>query len=125
MQSILVTALGVHVLAGVFWAGSSFVAARTKELDASRLFLPQLGAAALVFLSGGYLWRLLHQGSFGRTEQFLGLGMAAAGIALALQAAAFLILRKRSGGGHIPALHRPAAILLMVTVVSMAVARYV
>ncbi|MEZ0470830.1 hypothetical protein [Luteimonas salinilitoris] len=125
MQSALVVILALHVLAAVFWAGSSFVIARIDGIDSRRLFASQTGAAALTILTGGYLWHVFHRGPFGNAELVLAIGIAAAGLALVLQIAAFLRLRRAKATGRVAALHYPAAGLLTITVIGMAIARFI
>ncbi|MHC2673783.1 hypothetical protein ACVI1J_005946 [Bradyrhizobium diazoefficiens] len=55
MQTALVIALSLHVLSSVFWAGSSFALARTGAAGGEQLVGPQLGAAMIAILTGGYL----------------------------------------------------------------------
>src|ERR1700732_3465775 len=74
MQIYLIIATALHVLAAVFWAGSTFVLARSAALGAEKLWRPQLGAATVSILSGGYLWSVLHRGQFGDSEKILAAG---------------------------------------------------
>src|SRR5258707_14520401 len=60
-KATLIVTLVLHVLFGVFWAGSTFVLARTGGHQADRLFRPQMGAATISVLTGGLLWVLLHR----------------------------------------------------------------
>jgi Arc/MetJ family transcription regulator len=98
-----------------------------------QLFAPQLAAAAVAVATGVYLWRTLHEGSFGTTEQLLAAGAAAAIIALAIQATAVgsaLRRLRKSGGDNAKARsriamgYRGAAILLAVAVLTMAASHY-
>jgi hypothetical protein len=73
MQVFVLATVTLHVLAGVFWAGSTFTLARTAAASADRLFRPQIAAAAGAIITGGYLWHLTHPG-FGTQEPFLALG---------------------------------------------------
>ncbi|MGL4291761.1 MAG: hypothetical protein ACRCVA_35745 [Phreatobacter sp.] len=115
MQMQLIALLTFHVLASVFWAGSTFTLARLGGAGAEALFRPQMGAAVVVFLTGIGLWMLVHTGSHGLSEQLLTVGAVAALAAAGVQGG----LRRK------PALaHRIAAGLLMVTAVTMAAARY-
>lgn len=134
MQLVLFTAISLHVLAAVFWAGTSFVLARTASTGAERLFRPQMGAAMLAVLAGGYLWSQLHEGTVGPTEKVLGAGVLCALIAFVIQAAiagpAVRKLSRRSNDDFaaqsaIITANRIAAILLAVATVSMAGARYI
>src|SRR5439155_24220086 len=85
MQTALVIALSLHVLSSVFWAGSSFALARIGGVGGEQLVFPQLGAAMIAILTGGYLGHLVHSGSFGTTEQVLAVGAAWALIADGVQ----------------------------------------
>jgi len=133
MQTTLIIVISLHVLAGVFWAGTSFTLARTGGAAAERLFRPQMGAAVIAVLTGGYLWHLLHEGGFGKTELVLALGalcaVAAAGVQGAMGAAATRKLARAPGDpaarSRVVLAQRIAAGLLAVTVVSMVAARYV
>jgi uncharacterized membrane protein len=133
MQIDLIIATALHVLAAVFWAGSTFVLARTDAQTVERLWRPQLGAATVAILSGGYLWSLLHRSQVGDSEKVLAVGIAAALVAVALQATigratawalehnhADRTLRKR-----VSIIQRIASALLALTVICMAVSRYV
>lgn len=114
MQMLIVVLLAVHVLAGVYWAGSTFTLARSG-LDGSRLFGAQMGSATLSVLAGLALWGILHRGPPGDMEKTLGAGALCAILAAGAQGA----LRKS------PQLsQRIAAVLLAITVVCMTVARY-
>ena len=52
MQYVYIVVLGLHVMAGVFWAGTTIAVARDPEIRAERFFPPQMGAAGVVFLTG-------------------------------------------------------------------------
>jgi hypothetical protein len=125
MQITLMVVLAFHVLAAVFWAGSSFVIARVDGFDTRPIFKSQLGAALVTIATGGYLWSTFHRAAFGKAEQVLALGIAAAAIALALQVAAFMRARRTGGVGRVAGLHYPAAGLLAITVIAMVIARFV
>jgi hypothetical protein len=133
VQHTLMIVLSLHILAAVFWAGSTFALARMDGSGSERLFGPQMGAATVVILTGASLWRVLHKGSFGAMEQFLSVGALCALVAVAVQAiVAGGALRKLLRGGtdgaavrlRIVIAHRIAAVLLAVATVSMAAARY-
>src|SRR5215472_3099097 len=130
MRITLLLTLVLHLLSGVFWAGSTFALARTAAASADRLFWPQIVAAAGAIVTGGYLWHLLHS-SFGTQEQILALG---AFLALSAQAALCgpalqQLKRAEHKGGQLQARvtlgQRVAAGLLALTVICMAVARYI
>jgi len=134
MQIALVIATSLHVLSGVFWAGSSFTLARTGGAGADLLFRPQMGAAAIAVVTGGYLWHLAHDGAFGPSEQVLAAGalcaLIAAGVQGAMGGRAIRALRagkidETSARSRIATAQRIAAALLAVTAVCMGAARYV
>jgi hypothetical protein len=133
MQIALIITLSLHILSSVFWAGTSFTLARNGGVGGEQLFRPQMGAAVIAVLSGGYLGHLVHAGAFGTTEQILAVGAVSALVAAGIQGAI--------GGRAIRSLHsgtadeagarsriataqRIAAALLAVTAVCMGAARY-
>jgi hypothetical protein len=133
MQISLLLTLVLHVLSGVFWAGSTFALARTGAAAADLLFRPQMGAAALAVMTGGVLWHLLHASGFGTMERVLALGALAAVLAAGVQGALCgRALRQLARTGETDTQskaqltlgHRIAAALLVVTVICMAAARY-
>jgi hypothetical protein len=133
MQIYLIIAAALHVLAAVFWAGSTFVLARSAAVGAERLWRPQLGAAAVTTLSGGYLWSALHRGQFDDSERVLAVGIVAALVAAALQATVGrTAARAPERNPADPTLRRRTAIIqivasapLALTIICMAVSRYV
>jgi hypothetical protein len=133
MQLTLIIILSLHVLAAVFWAGTSFTLARTGGVGGERLFRPQMGAAVVAVLTGGYLWGELHRHMFGAPEQVLAVGVVCAFVAAGVQGAmvggAIRKLSKAEIGeaaarSRIALAQRIAAGLLAVTLVCMAAARY-
>jgi hypothetical protein len=115
MMALIVVLLGIHVLTGVYWAGSTFTLAFSGQ-GASRLFGTQMAAATLSVLAGAVLWGILHRGPPGGMEKTLAVGMLTAVVAAGVQGA----LRRSS-----PQLSQQiAAILLAVTVLCMTLARY-
>ncbi|HJR75158.1 MAG TPA: hypothetical protein VJ806_16155 [Luteimonas sp.] len=132
MQTVLIIALSLHVLAAVFWAGGTFVMARGAG-DGPRLAKPMAGAALVTLLSGGYLWRALHGAAFGKPETVLAVGIACALLAFALQAGGGAVTRgqiKRgvltadSARARMIAIQRIAAPLLAIAIVTMVSARF-
>jgi uncharacterized membrane protein len=133
MQFILAATLSLHVLASMFWAGTSFTLARLGGAGGEKLFRPQMGAAVIVVLTGGYLWHLAHEGSFGTTEQLLAAGALCAIIAAGVQGAiggrAIRALRNGAIGevdahDKIATAQRIAAVLLAIAAICMGAARY-
>lgn len=134
MQTTLIIVLSLHILSSVFWAGSSFTLARTGGIGGEKLFRPQMGAAVVAVLTGGYLGHLVHAGSFGPAEQVLAVGAVAALVAAGVQGAiggrAIRSLRNGTSDetvvrSRIAVAQRVAAMLLAVTAVCMGAARYV
>jgi hypothetical protein len=113
----IIILIALHVLAGVFWAGSTFTLARNGGAGSDALFRPQMGAAVIVLLTGAGMWHLLHAGSFALGEKVLMAGALAAIAAAGVQGA----LRRSQPATA----QRIAAGLLAVTVVCMVVSRYV
>lgn len=117
MQTLLIVLIALHILAGVFWAGSTFTIARSGGAQAQALFGPQMGAATLTVLAGIGLWGILHRGAMGPMEHMLALGALCAIIAAGVQGAT---RKKNPLKGQ-----RIAAGLLAVAVICMAIARFV
>jgi len=130
MQTTVIVALVLHVLSGVFWAGSTFVLARTGGDQAGRLFRPQMGAAVVAIASGAALWFLLHRGTPGIQERLLEIGAVSALLAAAVRVYGARAFRTAAIGtaGTLATSRAPsqrvAAALLAVTVICMAAARY-
>jgi hypothetical protein len=133
MQMTLLVTLVLHILSGVFWAGSTFALARTGAATADRLFRPQMGAAVMAVITGGVLWHLLHPSGFGTMEQVLALGVVGAVLAAGAQGAlcgrALRQLARNRGNDtqskvQVALGHQIAAALLALTVICMAAARY-
>jgi hypothetical protein len=132
MQTILMFTVALHVLSGIFWAGSTFVLARVGGAGAKQHVRPQMGAAALAVLTGGILWNLVHGGSFQPQEQILALGALCALVAAGIQGT--LATRARAAhansagalsAGSLRLAYRIPAALLAITAICMASARYV
>jgi hypothetical protein len=116
MQIALSVLMGLHILAGVFWAGSTFAIVRSGGAGIQQLFAPQMGAATVTVLAGIGLWGILHRGVMGPMEHTLALGALCAVVAAGVQGAT---RRKNPLKGQ-----RVAAGLLAITVICMAVARF-
>jgi hypothetical protein len=117
MQLVLIVLMGLHVLAGVFWAGTTFAVVRSGGAGVDALFGPQMGAATITVLAGVGLWGILHRAAHGPMEHTLALGALCAIAAAGVQGAT---RRKNPMKGQ-----RIAAGLLAIAVLSMAVARFV
>jgi hypothetical protein len=123
MPTAFVIALSLHMLAATFWAGTTFVLARTGGLGLDRLRAPQLGAALVAVASGGYMGHAMHSGALTRMQLVLLAGAACALLAGALQVVAAVRARGGNQGFNVAA-QRAAAALLAVAAVCMVVARY-
>jgi hypothetical protein len=133
MQATLIIALVLHVLSGVFWAGSTFALARIGGNQADRFFRSQMGAATVAIVTGGVLGFLLHRGTAGIQEHLLGIGALCALLAAAVQGASARAVKQLSAAGagdavaassRVAISQRIAAALLAITVICMAAARY-
>ena len=96
MQTVLILTLALHVLAGVFWAGSTFTLAHQQNgAHAERLFALQRGAAVIVIVTGALLWYFLHGAAFGSPEVVLAVGIGAAIAAAGVQDASVGSARRK------------------------------
>src|SRR5207237_754622 len=84
-QPISIAVISLHVLAAMFWAGTSFTLARTGGLGGAQLFRPQMGAATVAILAGGCIWQVSHAGAFDTAERVLALGAVCAIIAASVR----------------------------------------
>jgi hypothetical protein len=117
MPTVIMMLIALHILAGVFWAGATFAIVRSGGAGADTLFRPQMGSAALTVLAGIGLMGILHRGPPGPMEYSLMIGAVCAIAAAGFQGA----FRKRN-----PLMgQRIGAALLAITVIAMAIARYV
>ncbi len=133
MQFVYIVVIGIHVMAGVFWAGTTITLARDPEIKAERFIRPQLGASVLVFLTGVLLWHFFHEGGFGAMEKVLALGILSALVAAGVQGALVSSASRRLGGTDAATQaqlrvkmtrgERISAWLLVLTVLCMATAK--
>jgi hypothetical protein len=128
MLWILVLVTVVHVLAGVFWAGTTATLARTGAASVETLAFPQIGSAVIAILMGMTLWGLDRHGGAGMGDHILGIGALCALAALVVQITALGRVRalKAAPETEKAALRRGlalrqriAAILLMLTIAAM------
>ena len=129
----LVLCLIVHVVAAVFWAGSTFAMAMPGGQGAQILVRSQIPAGLVATTTGACLWKTLHGSAFGTAETILATGAAAGFTALLVQLALALPVRRwaphapaATAGGfrRVLAAHRLAAALLLVALICMAPARF-
>ena len=134
MQTILIITVSLHVLVGVFWAGSTFALARTGAAGAEQLAVPQMGAAVVAVVTGAVLWHFLQNGPVGTSGRILIVGIACALLAGGIQGVLGMrTIRRLSHAepaeagrfrGRLAVAQRVAGALLLVTVICMAAARY-
>jgi hypothetical protein len=108
--------VAAHALSAIFWAGSTFVLSLNWSTAPAGMFGPQVGSAAIAFLTGAALWSLRHADVLGTGEIILGIGIIAAAAALLLQ----IFWRD-----HPTYANRIASGLLAITVVTMVTWKYV
>jgi hypothetical protein len=135
MQITLIITQVLHVLSGVFWAGTTIALTRVNGDQTNQMFRPQMGAAIVAIATGALLWFLLHRGPPQPQEHILGIGAVFALLAAGVQRISGAGARRiRAGTGEAEAsrLRRRAetgqrigAGLLAVTVACMAASRYV
>lgn len=135
MQYVYIVTIAFHVVTGVYWAGSAITLARAPEIQAERFFSSQMGAAVVAVLTGLLLWHFFHGSNFGPMEQVLALGALSAVAAAGVQGAFIGSARRKLAGasqGEQASLRtrmakgqRIAAGLLVLTLVCMAIARFV
>jgi hypothetical protein len=124
MPGVFIVALSLHVLAAIFWAGSTFVLARTAGLGLDRLRAPQLGAAFVAAASGAYLGHAGHGEALTRAQWVVLAGAALALVAAALQVTAALRDHGPERLGFNVSVQRAAAGLLAAAALCMVLARY-
>ena len=133
MTALLMILIILHVVPGVFWAGSTFALARDPMMGDAVLGRAQAGAAGLTILIGIVLWGINHSHAPGPQEWDLGVGAICAFVAAGVQHGMAWPARRRlaQGGGAVAADrqraivgHRIAALLLAVTVAAMVIWRY-
>lgn len=130
MQLALTVALSLHVLATIFWAGTTFAVARMAGRGSAALFWPQMTAFLVALVSGAYLGHVLHEASFGQAEILLATGAASAVLAVGVQAIgvgpAIRHLRPDGAGPYarVAIAHRIAAGLLAFAAIAMAASKY-
>lgn len=133
MDYVPIILVALHAMSGVFWAGSTGAMANLNGANAERLFPFQMGSAAAAILAGILLFGFYRGYSGSTSDWILIVGIAAAIIAAAVQGVLIAPARRAlamSPGSE--AIARPkmaranriAAGLLMVTVVTMVVAKY-
>lgn len=128
MSNLLVLLIVLHVLSGVFWAGSTFVLARTAGANVERLAFPQLGAAVATIIMGASVWALaLRNVPPIPALHVLGAGAMCALLAAIVQGSALPVVRRLKNPSTDPSaarrritIHqRVASVLLAAAIVGM------
>jgi hypothetical protein len=131
--ALLLLAIALHVLTGVFWTGAAFVVARFGPATGGlRLRRAQLLAATASIAIGAALW-VWRRSEWGQLQaQVMGLGALAAIVAAGVQSGLGLPAARRLEGlegsaarGRLAVVDWLSALLLGLAVVSMTLARYV
>jgi hypothetical protein len=130
MRILLEITLGLHIAAAAFWLLTSVVAGfGAGAANAARLFRAQMIAATVAVFSGGGLWSLLHPIGFRAPEMALAAGavlaIAAAGVQGALVGGQIRRLPDPAAEARVVRGEKIAAVLLLLTLACMFVARHV
>ena len=126
MDYVPIVLVAIHAMSGVFWAGSTGAMANLRGAMAERLFPFQMGSAAAAIVAGILLFAFYRGFSGSTSDWILIVGIVAAIVAVVVQGA--LIGPVRNAGdaarARMALANRIAAGLLMLTVVTMVVAKY-
>jgi hypothetical protein len=130
MRILMELTLGLHIAAAAFWLLTSLAAGFGGNPAMSpRLFRPQMVAATLAVFSGGGLWSMLHPYGFRAAEMVLAVGavlaIAAAGVQGAMVGGQARRLPDAAAESKIVLGQKIAAVLLLLTLACMLVARHV
>ena len=133
MNILMMILIVLHVIPGVYWAGTTFALARDPMIGDALLGRAQAGAAGLVIVMGIVLMAIHYDLPAGAAQWDLGIGALCALIAAGVQHGIAWPARRRLAAGtgdkaanaQRAALgQRVAALLLVVTVVSMVIWRF-
>jgi hypothetical protein len=131
-MNILALILPLHMLAAVVWLGLAVIVSMNAGKGGEKAFRPQMAAAVVAFLSGGYLWHVFYGAQFGPAQKALAFGVVAAIAAAGVQGMMVGRSRRKLANGtlteeaarpRIARAHQIAAGLLIVTVLTMVMAR--
>jgi hypothetical protein len=133
MDYVPIVVVALHAMSGVFWAGSTGAMANLKGAGAERLFPFQMGSAGAAILAGILLFAFYRGFSGSTSDWILITGIATAIVAAIVQGALILPARRElaasaetevAARSKMASANRIAAGLLMITVVTMVVAKY-
>lgn len=129
MDILMIVVIALHALSGVFWAGSTAAMANLGAPNAERIFPGQMGAAAIVVITGIVLWAVWRGAALGTSEIILLVGIACAIVAAGIQGS--VIGRARRAGEitgeartRVVTAYRITAGLLMLTVITMVTSKF-
>lgn len=126
--------LPLHMLAAIVWLGVAVIVSMNAGKGGEKAFRPQMIAAVIAFLSGGYLWHIFYGAQFGAAQKVLAFGVLCAIAAAGVQGMMVGRARRKLANGvltedvarpQIARAHQIAAGLLIVTLICMVVARQV
>ncbi len=133
MAALMMVLIVLHVVPGVFWAGSTFALARDPMMGDRSLGVAQAGAAGVTILVGIVLMAMHYDVAPGAPDWDLGIGALCALVAVGFQHGMAWPARRRlaQGAGDETANRqrallgqRIAALLLAVTVIAMVIWRF-
>ena len=78
MNIAMALILPLHMLAAIAWLGLAVVVAMNAGVGGAKAFRPQMIAAVIAFLSGGYLWHVYYGAQFGSAQKVLAFGVVCA-----------------------------------------------
>lgn len=134
MATLMIILVILHVVPGVYWAGSTFVMARSPMMGDAVLARSQAGAAGLAILVGIILMAIHYDIAPGAPDWDLGIGALCAIAAAGVQHGVAWRARRQLAAGIGDAAansrraamgQRLAALLLVITVAAMVTWRYV
>ena len=133
MNILMMVLIVLHVVPGVYWAGTTFALARDPMIGDAILGRAQAGAAGVVIVMGIILMAIHYDLPAGAAAWDLGIGALCALIAAGVQHGIAWPARRRLAAGTGDAAanrqraalgQRIAALLLVVTVVTMVIWRF-
>lgn len=132
MNIAVALVLPLHMLAAVVWLGLAVVISMNAGKGGEKAFRPQMAAAIVAFLSGGYLWHIYYGARFEAAQKVLAFGVLCAIAAAGVQGMMVGKMRRKLKNGSLteeaarPIIargHQFAAGLLVITVICMVMAR--
>lgn len=134
MATLMIILIILHVVPGVYWAGTTFALAREPMMGDAVLGRSQAAAAGLAIVMGIILMGIRYDFAPGAPEWDLGIGALCALVAIGVQHGVAWRARRQLAAGIGDAAansrraalgQRLAALLLVITVAAMVTWRYV